>query len=168
MKHRFIGIALFLLVLLASCGVTYGPATGTTSTVVAPPKTSTTPGALPPSGAASIQVAQNATLGQILADQKGMTLYLITTDTATKISCTGDCATTWPPLTTTSGKPTTGTGVDSSKLGTITRPEGTTQITYNGHPLYYFSGDKKAGDTNGQGIGGVWYVVSTAGDAVKK
>ncbi len=162
MKRKLIPMALLLLVILANCGVSYG--TGTTPTAVS----STTPGALPPSGAASIQVTQNSTLGQILADQNGKTLYLITSDTATKISCTGSCAQTWPPLTTTSGKPSTGTGIDASKLGTITRPEGTTQVTYNGHPLYYYSGDKAAGDTNGQGIGGVWFVVSPSGDPIQK
>lgn len=104
--------------------------------------------------------------GSYLVDAKGMTLYLYTKDSAGTSVCTGGCANNWPPLTV-SGQPSAGTGVTASLLGTITRADGSTQVTYNGHPLYYYKSDSAAGDENGQGVGGVWYVVSASGDAMK-
>ena len=78
---------------------------------------------------------------------------------------TGNCATNWPPLLT-NGTPVAGTGVDASKFGTTTRADGTTQVTYNGWPLYYYAKDQQPGDTNGDGVGNVWYLVSPTGDKV--
>jgi predicted lipoprotein with Yx(FWY)xxD motif len=95
-----------------------------------------------------------------------MTLYLLATDPSGTSTCSGGCANNWPPLTVTGGA-AAGAGVDSSLLGTTTRADGSTQVTYNGHPLYYFRGDSAPGDQNGQGSGGVWFVVSAAGEAVK-
>jgi predicted lipoprotein with Yx(FWY)xxD motif len=115
----------------------------------------------------TVNVADNSQYGSILVDQNGMTLYLFLNDTqgAGTSACSGACAALWPALTASS--PTAGNGVDSSKLGTITLSDGTTQVTYNGWPLYTFAKDTKAGDTNGQGIKSVWYVVAPSGDAVK-
>jgi predicted lipoprotein with Yx(FWY)xxD motif len=84
--------------------------------------------------------------------------------------CSGPCAQVWPPLTT-NGKPTAGSGVTASKLTTITRSDGSTQVVYAGHPLYYVVGDTSAGATNGQGInnfGGLWWLLSPAGMAIQK
>jgi predicted lipoprotein with Yx(FWY)xxD motif len=119
-------------------------------------------------GGAQVAVAQNGSLGSILVDSKGMTLYLYTKDTQNSgaSTCYGQCATFWPALTT-SGAPAAGSGLDDSKFGTITRTDGTTQVTYNGWPLYYYAKDKQAGDVNGQKVGGVWFVVSPSGDAVQ-
>ncbi|MFN3741406.1 MAG: hypothetical protein ACK4VW_01895 [Anaerolineales bacterium] len=119
-----------------------------------------------PAEGAVIKVGQKEGLGLFLVDAQGRTLYLFLADTSTSSACVGTCAERWPPLLTT-GTPQAGEGVDATKLGTLLRPDGTTQVTYNGHPLYYFSGDTQPGDTNGQGIGGRWYLVSPTGEAIK-
>ncbi len=126
------------------------------------PPTATTAAAMNPSGPAMVNVGQNATLGSFLVDSNGMTLYIFANDKAGQSNCNGTCANNWPPLLT-NGAPTAGTGVTASMLGTITRADGTTQVTYNGMPLYYFAADKAPGDTNGEGKGGVWYVMTPAG-----
>jgi predicted lipoprotein with Yx(FWY)xxD motif len=103
-----------------------------------------------------------------LTDSSGRALYLWTPDTKTKSMCSGACATAWPPLTA-KGAPTAGTGVTASDLGTISRSGGTKQVTYAGHPLYYFAGDKAAGQTNGEGsngFGAPWYVVAPSGKQI--
>jgi predicted lipoprotein with Yx(FWY)xxD motif len=115
-----------------------------------------------PSGPATVDVSQNATLGSFLVDSKGMTLYLYTTDTPNTSNCYGPCAVAWPPLLT-SGAPAAGTGVTASLLGTTTRTDGTTQVTYNGWPLYYFATDKVPGDTTGENVQNVWFVITPAG-----
>lgn len=116
------------------------------------------------SGAATVKTA-GSSLGQILVDGSGRTLYLYKPDTSTTPTCTGSCASTWPADTTT-GKPQE-SGLSASMLSTTTRPDDhATQVTFDGHPLYYFSGDAKAGDVNGQGTMGIWYVVSPSGSAI--
>ena len=87
-------------------------------------------------------------------------------DTGDTSTCTGDCAASWPALIA-KGELKAGGDVDESLLGTSARDDGTMQVTYNGHPLYHFSGDQAAGDTNGQGIGDIWFVVSPAGDPIQ-
>jgi plastocyanin len=94
-----------------------------------------------------------------------MTLYLYTNDTKNTSTCYDKCATAWPPLLT-SGAPAVGAGADASLLGTTTRTDGKMQVTYNGWPLYYWFKDQKAGDTTGQLVGGVWFVVSPKGDKI--
>jgi predicted lipoprotein with Yx(FWY)xxD motif len=118
-------------------------------------------------GGPSVALA-SSTLGKILVDAKGQTLYLFQADKGTASTCNGACATAWPPLTTT-GKPTVGPGLTASKLGTTKRSDGSTEVTYNGHPLYTFVGDSAPGQTTGQGtqaFGAAWYVLSTAGSKV--
>jgi predicted lipoprotein with Yx(FWY)xxD motif len=103
-------------------------------------------------------------LGRVLAGANGRTVYLFTADKGSKSACYGQCAGVWPPLI--GAKPTVGAGLSASKLGTTKRKDGKLQVTYGGHPLYYFAPDKKVGDVNGQGIvhfGGAWWVVSAAG-----
>jgi predicted lipoprotein with Yx(FWY)xxD motif len=107
-------------------------------------------------------------LGDILVNSTGRTLYLFQKDSGTQSACTGACAAAWPPLLD-KGKLTAGSGADASRLGTTTRSDGADQVTYNGHPLYLYAGDKKAGDTNGQGstgFGASWYALSPTGVAV--
>jgi predicted lipoprotein with Yx(FWY)xxD motif len=116
-------------------------------------------------GGATVSLGQNDTLGSFLVDDKGMTLYLFTKDTPNTTVCYDKCAVAWPPLLTT-GDPVAGEGVDDSKLGTTTRTDGSVQVTYNGWPLYYYEKDMAAGDVTGQDVGGVWYVVSAAGDMI--
>ena len=111
----------------------------------------------------TVQLGQNATLGTILTDGTGKTLYRFTKDSANTSVCYDACAQNWPPLLTT-GTPTAGTGV-SGKLGTTARTDGMQQVTYDGMPLYFFAGDKSAGDTNGQNVGTVWFVINATAAA---
>jgi predicted lipoprotein with Yx(FWY)xxD motif len=107
-------------------------------------------------------------LGTFLVDSKGRTLYLFEKDKTSKSKCSGDCATAWPPLLS-SSKPKASGGAKASLLSTSKRSDGTRQVTYNGHPLYYFVQDKKAGDTKGEGVDGFgaeWYAVSSAGKKI--
>ena len=112
--------------------------------------------------AVTVKTAHSATLGTILVDQSGLTLYRYTPDGTGKTTCTGACAAAWPPLTLPSGAThaVPGAGVTASALGTITRPGGALQVTFQGMPLYRFAGDKKVGQTSGQGVAGTWFVVS--------
>jgi len=121
-----------------------------------------------PGGSSTIGVSDVGGLGKILVDSKGRTAYMFKKDTGPKSTCSGACAMEWPPVTT-SGKPSTGSGASPSMVGTTKRSDGSTQVTYNGHPLYLFSGDTKPGDAGGQNVeayGARWYVLSTAGDQV--
>jgi predicted lipoprotein with Yx(FWY)xxD motif len=110
----------------------------------------------------SIGVAKHATLGNILTDGNGMTLYVYKNDSAGQSTCTGGCAQTWPPFAVPDQTqlPVLPEGV-TGKVDAVTRPDGTYQVAFNGMPLYLYSGDTKAGDTNGQGIGNVWSVLAT-------
>jgi predicted lipoprotein with Yx(FWY)xxD motif len=111
---------------------------------------------------------RSTSLGKILVDSRGRTLYLFEKDTGSKSTCSGACASAWPPFRT-SGTPKAGSGVTASLLGTTTRSDGNDEVTYNGHPLYYYAGDQKAGDTNGQDLnqfGAPWYVLSPAGNKI--
>lgn len=112
---------------------------------------------------ATVVAVTDADLGEILTDADGNTLYVFLDDADGQSACTGDCATTWPPLAVT-GEPT-GDGVDA-ELGTIERDDGTLQVTVAGSPVYLYSGDMAPGETNGQSVGDVWYVVSASGGAV--
>lgn len=110
--------------------------------------------------------AKKLGLGTVLVDAKGMTLYLFEKDKNGKSACDGACASAWPPLT---GTAKAGPDVKSSLLGTTTRPDGTTQITYNNHPLYHFTQDTKPGDTTGQdskAFGASWYVLAPTGNKI--
>jgi predicted lipoprotein with Yx(FWY)xxD motif len=142
---------------VAACG---GGSTTATAARTAP----TTPGGAP----ATIGVANAGSLGKILVDSKGRTLYLFQKDSGTRSACTGACAASWPPLRG-SAKPVVGAGASASMVTTVRRSDGASQVVYHGHPLYLFSGDKNPGDTNGQGVtafGGAWYAVSPAGNMV--
>jgi predicted lipoprotein with Yx(FWY)xxD motif len=130
-----------------------------------------TAAAAPPRAAdgqtATIGMASTS-LGNVLVDSQGRTIYLFQKDSGTKSACSGACATAWPPVRS-SGKPTVGSGLTTSKVGTTPRSDGKPQVTYNGHPLYLFQNDQNAGDTSGQGVsafGAAWYVMSPAGNAV--
>ena len=109
--------------------------------------------------------AASSPLGSILVDQDGKTLYLFEADSKNKSNCSGGCLNLWPPIMA-NGKASAGSGVSAGMIGAAT---GSSQVTYAGHPLYWFSGDTKAGDTNGEGLddfGGEWYAISPAGTAV--
>ncbi len=101
-------------------------------------------------------------IGDVLDTSKGLTLYHLTSETGGKIDCTGACENVWPPLLVSGNLPTVPAGV-SGQLGTITRPDGSTQLTLDGMPLYTYSGDSGAGQANGQGVQGVWFAVTPSG-----
>jgi predicted lipoprotein with Yx(FWY)xxD motif len=116
-----------------------------------------------------IRVSESQKLGKYLADDEGHAIYLFTADAKGESNCNAACAKMWPPVTTT-GKPVAEAGVDAGMLGTIKRADGTTQVTYNGMPLYYYAQDKKAGSTMGEELkqfGGKWYLVSPEGKEVE-
>jgi predicted lipoprotein with Yx(FWY)xxD motif len=121
-----------------------------------------------PTTATTVDLA-NSALGPILVDSQGRSLYLFKADTSPTSTCTSaGCVAEWPPLLAT-GAPQVGTGLAADKLGRTTRPDGHQQVTYSGHPLYYFAGDSQPGTTAGQGLndnGGPWYVVRTDGTAL--
>lgn len=118
--------------------------------------------------AATVEVADSS-LGDILADPEGNTLYMFVPDQEAngEPTCYDDCADAWPALEAT-GDLVAGEGLDQSLLASVERTDGTTQVTYNDLPLYYFSGDEAAGDTNGQGLQDVWYVVSPEGEPIQQ
>jgi predicted lipoprotein with Yx(FWY)xxD motif len=120
---------------------------------------------------ATVGVANDSSLGKILVDSQGRTLYLFEKDNGTKSACYGACASNWPPLRA-NDKPTIGGGANAPLVATTARSDGKPQVTYGGHPLYLYQGDQKPGDTNGQGVtafGGGWFTLSPAGtqNAVK-
>jgi len=114
----------------------------------------------------TVKVVHNEEYGDILADSKGMTLYMFVPDKPNESVCYGSCAQAWPPLILESGQPVAGEGVNA-RLGITTRRDGSRQVTVNGMPLYYFAGDKKPGDANGQGLNNVWWVLSASGQPIK-
>ena len=120
-----------------------------------------------PTGVATVTAASTK-LGMVLVDGSGRTLYLFEKDQPDQSACSDVCAAAWP-VDHSSGTPRAGSGVQASLLGTIKRSDNTTQVTYNHHPLYYYSGDSGAGQQNGQGLnafGAAWFVVAPAGGKV--
>jgi predicted lipoprotein with Yx(FWY)xxD motif len=118
--------------------------------------------------APTLEVA-SSDLGDILVDSEGMTLYMFVPDQKKggRPTCFGECAEAWPALTA-AGQPTVGEGLDEAEVGTAPRKDGPAQVTYNDLPLYFFSGDKAAGDTQGQSLSDVWWVVSPSGQPVRE
>jgi predicted lipoprotein with Yx(FWY)xxD motif len=115
-------------------------------------------------GVATVATA-DSDLGTILVDADGNTLYRFENDEEGTSTCYGECEATWPPLA--ADDPTAGGKADQALVATTERKDDTLQVTYDGHPLYTFSGDAAPGDTNGQELGDVWYVVSPDGEAVE-
>jgi predicted lipoprotein with Yx(FWY)xxD motif len=159
MRRTFASAALLavLTVALAACGGNDDQASGTAAT--AAPTTA----AAGEANGATVAVATSK-LGDILVDADGRTLYAFTKDKGDQSVCSGQCATNWPALT---GTATAGTGAQAVLLSTSNQANGSTQVTYGGKPLYYFAGDAKPGDTNGQGVGKVWFAVRGDGELVK-
>lgn len=148
------GLAALSALALAACGG------GGTATAAAPLPTS--------HGQAKTVGVGTTRLGTILINSQGHTLYLFKGDTGTTSTCTGACATAWPPLLAT-GKPTVNTGAKASLTGTTRRSDGTQQVTYNGHPVYLFIKDTKPGSTAGQGLsafGAQWFALTPTGHQV--
>ena len=159
-RHLTATLALLagLALTLAACG---GGQPATPSGADAPASPSP---AAPTESQAAVDAAKSS-LGQTLVDADGRTLYAFTKDKGGESTCYGDCEATWPALTV-QGDPAAGDGVEASLLATTDRNDGSAQVTYKGMPLYLFSGDQQPGDTNGQGVGGVWFAVTPAGALV--
>jgi len=158
-----------LAVVAAACGSSSGGG-GSSAPAAKSGPASSSPAAASGGGAgAGTQVlVRSGPLGSYLADKAGKTLYLFVADKGSTSVCYGSCATYWPPLLTT-GKPTAAGGAKGSLLGTTKRKDGHEEVTYAGHPLYYFAGDSKAGDTKGQGVdasGGLWWMLNAKGAAI--
>jgi predicted lipoprotein with Yx(FWY)xxD motif len=163
---RLIAVVAALGLLVAACGDDDDPSdeaatqeddSGTT--------TSSTAGEDAAGGGAEVRAA-DTDLGLVVVDADGRTLYVFDNDEGSTSACEGGCADTWPPLTT-EGDPTGGDGVNADLLGTTDRSDGTTQVTYNGRPLYTYAADADAGDTTGQGVGGIWWVVAPDGAPIR-
>jgi len=155
----------------AACSPTTGSANpyGAPAPSAAPSAAPVSVPSPPPSAPAATGTAINigsTKLGKVLVDSNGLTVYLFLADKGNVSSCnTASCVQYWPPVLTT-GAPRAGSGLTASLLGTTARADGTTQVTYAGHPLYRFINDKAAGQVTGQGLnafGAAWYVVSPSG-----
>lgn len=166
MTKRFsiLGLAVGFAILLAACGSSTNPGTGGSGGIygsATPTPTVATPSPSAPAAAGpSVIVTRNMTLGPILTDPNGRTLYQFLPEKGGKIVCTGACLAAWPPLL--SGNAAAGAGVTGT-VAVITRPEGGQQLSYNTWPLYYFSGDNSPDQTKGQNInafGGRWLVAT--------
>jgi len=160
-------LLLVVMVAVAACAPAVAPAAPAQAPAAASNASSAGSAAPAAAGPVVLEVANNDKLGQFLADGKGMTLYMYTKDTQDTSNCYDKCAQAWPPLLE-SDKPTVKNGVNAALLGTTTRKDGTVQVTYAGMPLYYYFKDKAAGDTTGQDVNSVWYVVAPDGVVVKK
>ena len=154
-------LVLALALVAAACGDDDDPAPSPPATDPPAPTAAPTPPPAP-DPTPTVQVAASG-LGDILTDGDGNTLYLFIPDGQGPSVCNDACAAAWPPL---EGEPTAGDGVDATLLGTATRDDGTTQATYNDWPLYYYADDTNPGDTNGQSINDIWWVISPTGDAI--
>jgi predicted lipoprotein with Yx(FWY)xxD motif len=198
MKYRkLLGILSILALVLAACAPAVAEATATdlptepaaTEPVATEPLETETPmaesptaeattaaetptGAVPVTGATTVNVSETADYGPVLVDDAGYSLYIFMNDTQNSgaSTCTDACAAEWPPLVT-DGPPTAGEGVDEFLLSTLPRDDGSTQVTYNGWPLYLFADDTAPGDTLGQGLddsGGLWFLISPDGEPVQQ
>jgi predicted lipoprotein with Yx(FWY)xxD motif len=171
MRRKFMtGAAGFMAlgIVLAACGdsSTKTAATGSTGATTTLPASSAWPGMSPAAGPAALEVTTDPTLGKIITDAKGVALYIYAQDTPGVSTCTGGCATAWPPLTATSA-PAPVADITGT-ISEITRPDGSEQIAVNGQPLYYFQADAMtAGSVKGQGVGGSWYVLGPDGKQMK-
>lgn len=156
-RHSGLVVSLAAIaVVVAACG----SAQSASTTTKASPAGSTDPTASFKLGSATLPA-----VGSVLTGPHGRTLYYFTADTSTSTSCTGQCAVAWPPLLASAGATPTLPSGASGTLATAMRPDGTSQVTYRGHRLYYFQGDTAPGTDKGQGVDGTWFVLSTSGPA---
>ena len=141
---------------LTACGGGNGYSSGTAPSAAPAPSSA---------AAAKLAAADVGSFGKIVVDGNGRTVYVFDKDAEGKSNCEGDCLAKWPAVVAGTGTPQVD-GVEASLVGTITRPDGTKQVTLAGHPLYLFASDSKAGETDGQGFGGIWWVVSPDGKKI--
>ena len=159
-----VGGALGAAVVVAACS------SGGTSSAAAPaaPTTGGSSSSASASPGGTVITTAKSTAGTVLASGTGRAIYLWAKDTGTMSNCNGACASAWPPVTTTANATAAGSA-KASDIGTITRSDGTKQVTYDGHPLYYFEGDTGPGTDKGQGLNGfgaLWYLVAPSGSSI--
>lgn len=164
LKHRSVCLAVPLaaVLLLAACGSSSTKAKAG-STTSASAVTTTTAAAT--AAAAPVSTTSNPTLGEILVDSNGRTLYVFDNDKNGMIACATGCVTAWPPLALDAGASLPTTGALSADLTTVARPDGAQQVAYKGRPLYRYAVDAKPGDAKGDGLGGVWHAVKLSASA---
>ncbi|HSM38832.1 MAG TPA: hypothetical protein VK838_05810 [Candidatus Limnocylindrales bacterium] len=156
-----LAFAAAILLVLTACQAGAGSPASSASAVASAAEP--TPGESQATAESTVEIANSASLGDYLADAEGRTLYIFLNDSPGVTSCFDSCLQTWPAFTVGSGiTPTAGAGI-SGALGTIERDDGSVQVTLEGWPLYYFAADAAPGDTNGQGVGSVWFVARPDG-----
>jgi predicted lipoprotein with Yx(FWY)xxD motif len=159
MKTLIAGGAVAAALIISGCGGASGASYSAPKT---PAKSTGTTGA---GGGAQLDVTTDPKLGKIIVDAKGRTLYDFVIDKGTMSVCYGACASLWPPYTT-NAKPLAGSGVSAALIGTTKRKDGSTEVTYGGHPLYYYAPDQQRGQITGQALnqfGAPWYALSPNG-----
>jgi predicted lipoprotein with Yx(FWY)xxD motif len=162
---RFLVLGVALSAVLAACSSSGASPSAAAPSAAAPSAEAST--AASPAAAGTTIALADSSLGKILVNADGRTLYMFTPDEATGApTCYDSCAGNWPALLAT-GTPTAGTGLDAAKLTTVDRTDGGKQVKFGEYPLYLFAADKAAGDTAGQGQGGKWYVVGADGEPIK-
>jgi predicted lipoprotein with Yx(FWY)xxD motif len=158
-NKRAIGALAGLVVVLAACSPSASPTDGSGAPSSAPSEPAASGAASEaPSGSALTIVETSA--GETLAGEGGLTLYTNADEADGSVACTDACVANWPPL----EAPVDAGDASADLLGTVTRPDGIEQVTYNGFGLYYFAGDSAEGDIAGQGLGGVWFIANPSGE----
>jgi predicted lipoprotein with Yx(FWY)xxD motif len=158
---------------LAGCGggsSSSSSSTASTRTAKSTPLPAPKPPPNAEEGTVFVSLGSAAGLGQVLVDSAGHTLYSFSKDSGETSACEGACEKAWPPLLIAHGEPEPSNGAAAARLGTITRPDGTRQVTYAGHPLYGYSGDKQPGEANGNGssaFGGTWSALKGSGSPAR-
>ena len=163
------GLAATALLFAACSNAGTGATTAPTTAATQPPPAATAEATAEASAEAEayeVDLADNDKLGKFLTGEDGKTLYMFAPDTTTASNCNGDCAATWPPFTLESGETVKGGAGVTGTFATIARQDSSMQVTYAGHPLYYYSGDTAAGDVNGQGLFDKWHVVGADGNPI--
>jgi predicted lipoprotein with Yx(FWY)xxD motif len=154
--------------LAAACSSSSSSTSGASPTSAAAPASSAAAGGSSASAGGTVITTANSSAGAFLTNGSGRAIYLFMADSKDKSACSSACASAWPPVTAT-GQPTATGSVNAGDLGTITRSDGTRQVTYDGHPLYYFVGDTGAGTDKGQGLNGFgakWWLVAPSGSSI--
>jgi len=173
-RRNRVGVLAATAMLIAACGGSGATTAPTTAATQAAPSAAATTGATagPTAGASEaaeayeVELGDSDKYGKFLTGEDGKTLYLFNPDTATTSACNTGCITSWPAFTLEAGETVKGGDGVSGAFTMITRQDGDTQVVYAGHPLYYFSGDQAAGDTNGEGLNNKWYLVGADGNAI--